>query len=327
MDQNKIDKFNMREVIIDSPKQLAEGLELARGIKVEGISKKIIVCGMGGSALPADILRFLGIQIYVHRDYGLPKDADKDSLVICISYSGNTEETLSALEEAIDRKLKVVCIASGGKIEELCKENNIPLVKIKADIPPRMAVSQIFSTLVKVLENSKVIEPISLELKEVVEELEKIKSLLEKEGQTLAKKISGRIPIIYSSDKFGNVAKIWKIKFNENSKIPSFYNVFPELNHNEMVGYTNAKKDFFVIMLRDSSAHERNQKRMELTSQMLRENNVGVEIIDLREGSLLFKIFSCLLLSDWTSYYLAIENKVDPTPVKMAEEFKKLLRE
>lgn len=330
-----IDKSNMHKVIAESPEQLERGLALAKNIKVKGYFKNFVICGMGGSALPGDILRSLNKinQIYIHRDYGLPMTADENSLIICVSYSGNTEELVSALEEALKKKLKIICIASGEKVEEICKKNNIPLVKVPGGIEPRSATGYIFSALVKTLENSGIVKNMSPEILKTARKLKKINISLEEEGKELAKNLFKKIPVVYASNQFKIIAKIWKIKFNENAKIPAFYNYFPELNHNEMAGYTKIKnqklkiKNFCAIILKDAGDNSRILKRMELTAKLLSKNELKVEFINIEEGSLLFKIFSSLLLGDWTSYYLALEYKTDPTPVKMVEELKKLMRE
>lgn len=327
-----IDKSNMKEVIAKSSEQLIKGLDLAKDFKAEGVFKNVIVCGIGGSALPVNVLNAIiksPVPVNVHRDYGLPNEASKDSLIICISYSGNTEETISALEEATQKNLKTVCIATGGKVEEICNRTNTPLVKIPAGIQPRSATGYIFSALAKILSNSGITKDISSEIIETAEKLNEINLSLEKEGKNLAKKLVKKIPIIYASNNFKALARIWKIKFNENSKIPAFHNYFPELNHNEMVGYTNLKKlgakNLFVIMLQDSTDHPRIIKRMKLTSNLIKKSGAKAEILSIRDGSPTFKIFSSLLLGDWTSYYLALNYKIDPTPVVMVEEFKKLM--
>jgi len=327
----EIDKENMRQVIINSPKQFVEGLKLAENVKIDGDFKNIVVCGMGGSALPTDILlsiNKINIPLYIHRNYNLPPVAHSDSLIICISYSGNTEEVTSALKEAINKNLKIVSIASGGEIEKICLKNNIPLIKIPNGIQPRSATGYIFSAFVKLLENLKIIRLLSNEVLKTAFELEKINKSLEEDGQKLAKKLINKIPLIYSADNFKSVAKIWKIKFNENSKISAFYNYFPELNHNEMVGFSGIDKNsnFHFIILKDFTEHQRILKRMDLFTKFLKKKGVKVDLIEIKNGSLLFKIFSTLLLGDWVSYYLAIENKIDPTPVQMVEEFKKLLK-
>lgn len=332
MDKNKIDRFNMRQVIIDSPEQLKTGLELAKNVKASGEFKNVIICGIGGSALPSDVLDIVtqpAIPIYIPRNYNLPKQTNKKSLVVCISYSGNTEEPISGLDEALSKNLKIIGIASGGKIEEKCKKNNLPFVKISSGIQPRSATGYIFSSLAKVLSNSGIIEDLSDEILKTTDELKNITEELERQGQDLAKKLFEKIPIIYASSEFKDVAKIWKIKLNENSKIPAFWNYFPELNHNEMVGYSQLKKDnkFYFVIIKDDKTHPRNLKRMELLGTLLKEKGAGVSFVDARQGSLMSRVFSTLLLGDWVSYYLALENKVDPTPVRIVEDFKKMLAE
>ena len=323
----KIDKSNMRGVILNSPNQFEEALESARDIKVEGKFENIVICGLGGSALPANILACWlngALPIYIHRDYNLPPQAGKKSLVICISYSGNTEETVSALNLAVKKRLKIAAITTNGKIEKICKKYKIPLAKIPSGIQPRSATGYLFSSLAKILMNSGIVK----ETKEISETAQKLRSLdCEKEGKDLARKLSGKIPIIYASNKMKCLARIWKIKFNENSKNPAFYNYFPELNHNEMVGFSRPEKnsEFHIIILRDKEDHPRNLKRMKLFSNLMKEKGIGAEFIDIKKGTCLFKIFSSLLLGDWVTYYLALENKVDPTPVKIVEKFKKKL--
>jgi len=327
----EIDKLNMRQVIIDSPKQFVEALEFAKGIEVGGEFKNIVICGVGGSALPANLLitylnQELAIPIYVHRSYGLPAQADKNSLVISISYSGNTEEAVSSLEEAIKRNLKAAAITTGGRLKELAVANNLPLVLVPATgIQPRCATGYLFTSLVKILSNSGVIPDKSQEFLELANALKPLE--LETQSKDLAKKLMGKIPLIYASDKFKALARIWKIKFNENSKVHAFWNYFPELNHNEMVGYTNLQGKFHVIILGDKDDHPRILKRMEITSGLMKSKGAEVTTIDIPQGKLLFKIFSTLILGDWVSYYLALEYVVDPTPVVMVEDLKKQLKE
>ncbi len=329
----EIDKFNLRGVILESTDQLTIGLELAKNVKVTGSFSNIIVCAMGGSALPAHLLANLDkatVPVFIHKDYGLSPKANENSLVICISYSGNTEETVSALKEALEKKVKIVGMASGGEIEKICQENNLPFVKIPGGIQPRYATGYFFSAITKVLENAGLMTTISNEFGKLAQELKAINLDQEKEGIALAKKLFKKIPVVYASSNYEDVAKIWKIKFNENSKVPAFYNCFPELNHNEMVGYAGLKKigtkNFFAIMLQDSNDHTRIKTRMELTAKLIKKNGADAKIVLIKEGDKLFKIFATLLLGDWTSYHLALLQKIDPTQVKIVEDFKDLLK-
>jgi len=329
---SQIDKSNMKQIILDYPKQFDSILRSAKDFKIEGDFENIIICGIGGSALAASVfITWLdyskaktAIPVYVHRDYGLPKQADKNSLVICISYSGNTEEPLSGFEEAIKKGIATAAIASGGKTEEICKKNNIPLIKIPSGIQPRSATGYLFTALAKILSGLKLIADPSGEIAKTVEKLEKTSQELE--GKSIAEKLFNKIPVVYASNSLKHIARSWKIKFNENSKSPAFYNYFPELNHNEMVGFSQNRKengDFHILILRDQNDHPRNLERMNLFAELVKSRNVGLDFIDIKEGNPLFKIFSVIILGEWVSYYLALKYNIDPTPVKIIEEFKK----
>jgi len=326
----------MRETILNFPEQFKEGIEKAKDIKVEGKFENIIICGMGGSALPADLLfsylNDLKLPFYIHRSYKLPPQAAKESLIICISFSGNTQETISALKEAQERKLKVAAITAGGELAKLAQKYNTPFVLLPSvKIQPRWAVGYLFGTLAKILSNSGVIEDSSEEILKAAENLKPLE--LETQGESLAKKLVGKIPLIYASDKFKALARIWKINFNENSKIMAFWNYFPELIHNEIVGYSNLKpqsvnlKNFHLIILRDSNDHPKILRAMELTADLLKEKGIEVDFVELEKKNILEKVFQNLILSDWVSYYLAKEYKIDPAPVRIVEEFKRKLEE
>ncbi len=330
MNTKNIDASNMRQVIIDSPSQLAAGLELAKHISLKGDFSNVIICGIGGSALPAELVQTLQIAtkvpLYIHKDYGLPRQATEESLIIAISYSGNTEETVFALTEALEKNMIAVAITTGGGLLALAKQHNRQSVIIPSGIQPRCATGYIFSALMQVLANANVIKDSGTSILETAKELEENLKALEQEGIMLAKTLKKALPIVYASKNFEALARIWKIKFNENSKIPAFYNFFPELNHNEMVGYTGLAtlglENAHVIILKDTSDHPRNIKRMKLTAGIIEKSGGKTTTIDFKEGSLLFKIFSSLMLGDFTSYYLALEYGIDPTPVATVEEFK-----
>lgn len=326
----------MRETILNFPKQFKEGIERAKDIRIKGRFENIIICGMGGSALPANLLvtclNNLKLPFYIHRNYNLPPQATKESLIICISFSGNTKETISAFKEAQERKLKVTAITTGGELAQLAKKYNTPLVSLPAvKIQPRWAIGYLFGALEKVLSNSGVIKDSSGEILKMAENLKPLG--LETHGKSLAKKLVGKIPLVYASNKFKSLARIWKIKFNENSKIMAFWNYFPELNHNEMVGYSELEsqisnlENFHVIMLRDSDDHPKILKAMELTASLLKKKGIEVDFVEIEEKNVLERVFNNLILSDWVSYYLAKEYKIDPAPVEIVEEFKKKLEE
>lgn len=343
----KFDKSNMHKVIMDFPKQFSIGFDVAKDVIIRQAQhdfNQLIFCGMGGSALPGAILKMLRnfyewpLAIKIHRSYGLPARVSPRALIFAVSYSGNTEETISSYEEAKKRNLSVVGIATGGKLAELCKKDKTPLVKIPATgIQPRSAVGYLFAAVIKVLSNSNIIENLDKEILLLNKNLKP--KILENQGKKLAQKIKGRIPIIYASDQYKALAQIWKINFNENSKSPAFWNYFPELNHNEMVGFEKSEmvgfekseiespKIFQIITLRDKKLdHPRILKRMEIMAKLFRDKKIDVDFVDIEGHNILTKTFSNYILSQWASYYLALEYDIDPTPVKMVEEFKKKLR-
>jgi len=335
---NELDRENLRQVILDSPKQIKIGLELAKDIKVSGDFKSVEVSGMGGSSLPANVLRIYlnsiymknpkknkSFGIYQNRFYSLPHEAYDNCLNFFASYSGNTEETLSSFKEGMKHKLPAVGLAAGGKLAEACEKNHVPCAILPNGIQPRYATGYFFSAMVRILINAGMIEDVSGELSKLSEKLEKSVVALEKEGRAIAKKLKGKTPVIYSSAKFKSLAMIWKIKINENAKTPAFYNFFPELNHNEMVGFTNPQGKFHIITLMDKKDHPQNIKRMEITAKLLKKKGIGNTIIEMPDDNIFNTIFSTLILGDWVSYYLALEYGQDPTPVVMVEELKKML--
>jgi glucose/mannose-6-phosphate isomerase len=257
---NNLDKSNFRQFILDTPTQFKIGMSLAKEIKLEGNFSSVAVSGMGGSALPANLLRiyceylfknypeYKPFEIFINRYYSLPPEAKgKNTLNFISSYSGNTEETLSSLEEANTLKLPFVGLSSGGKIETLCKEYGAPHVKLPIPYPnyqPRMGTGYFFGAMFQLLLNHGLVPDLTTELLTKADKFNTYMLDYEKKGKDLAQELKGKTPVIYASLKFKAVAMVWKIKMNENAKTPAFWNFFPELNHNEMVGYTNPQGNF-----------------------------------------------------------------------------------
>lgn len=324
-------KSPLYQIILNFPSQFEKALEFSKNVKTKGKFDKLIVCGMGGSALPADIIRTyleskgISLPIVVSRNYGLPAGTDENSLIFISSYSGNTEESLSCYQEAKSKNLKIVGFAKGGKLEELSRKDNVPFVKYPDDgvtFQPRFAIGYAVCSMLCVLINSKVVPDFTQEIKNLVANLNP--ALFEDQGRELAKKSKGSVLLFYASAKYGeSAARICKIKINENSKTQAFWNVFPELNHNEMVGFTKLAGKFHIIILKDPADHPRILKRMQITRQILEEKGILVSEIEMQGNNILEKIFNTLITGAWMSYYLALEYNIDPIPVAMVEEFKK----
>jgi glucose/mannose-6-phosphate isomerase len=323
-----IDKQDMYGVLESFPNQVKDGWALGKDIQFKDIDK-IIVAGMGGSALSGEILKCylsdeLKIPLEINKNYTLPKYADEKTLVVISSYSGNTEETIEAFREANRKGCQVLCVASGGKLIELAKQMHKPLVELPEGFQPRMACGYSFFAVLKIIQNSNLIKNQVEEVRKVFNTLKK--DIYKKKAQELAEKLKNKIPLIYSSERLHAVAYKWKIDFNENAKIHSFCNYFPELNHNEMIGYTNLNGNYFVIIIRDDYDDSQVKKRMDITKKLIQDKKCPALDIDLAGLSFLTKIFATIYLGDWTSYFLAINNSTDPTPVDMVEELKKKLK-
>jgi len=338
-----LDTFNFRQMLIDSPDQFRTGFDIAKDIQVSGSFTSIMISGMGGSALPANLFRTYltdlfarldptrqPLAIYQNRSYTLPQEAFSNCLHFVCSYSGNTEETITSFEEILKNNLPCIGLSSGGKIEAMCHENNIPHIKLPLPYPgfqPRVGTGYFFGSMLQVLINQGMVPDEKATLLETVEQMKKSVVSIESQGLELSKKLAGKTPVIYSVPLYKSVARVWKIKINENAKTPAFWNFFPELNHNEMVGWTLPQGNFFVVMLRDTEAHPRILKRFSVTKKLLEEKGVTVEMIDMKGESVFEKIFSSILLADFASYALALEYNQNPTPVDMVESLKKLLVE
>lgn len=341
LDAAKLDKSNFKQFISDSPSQFEVGFSLARDIKIPGDFKNIVISGMGGSALPGDLLRiycndlfktnskYKPFEIYINRCYDLPHQSfTTNALSIISSYSGNTEETINSLEQAHAANLPFIGLSSGGKVEKLCKKYGAPHIKLPIPYPnfqPRMGTGYFFSILLQLLTNHGLLPDVSAETISQMQKLDKQMSDLENKGLELAASLKGKTPVVYASSKYQHLAMVWKIKINENAKTPAFWNFFPEANHNEMVGFTNPQAKFIVIMLKDPNDNERNLRRYDATKKLLEEKNIESLILDLNGETALYKIFSSISLADWSSYYLALEYGQDPTPVDMVESLKKIL--
>ena len=331
-----IDKSDMLTVLKGLPEQITESYKLENSIKLKGMPDNIIFCGMGGSSIAervfADYLKSLAVKIptFIVEGYDLPQCLTKNSLVLIVTYSGNTEESISCFRQALRNGHNIIIITSGGKLLEYANNSRIPIIIIPKGLQPRNAIAYMFFPMVRIFENSGIISNQSAKIDDLITTISKNMSAFESNAQQIAEKCVGRMPIIYSSDIFYNIAYRWKCEFNENSKILAFCNKFPELDHNELIGYANYQKlslPLHIIMLHDESDHRRIQKRMNITKKLIREmsqDKIVFTDIAIRGDSMMTRMFTTILLGDLTSYYLALQYQTDPTPVDIIE---KLIKE
>ena len=304
---------------------------------------KIVFAGMGGSGLAAktykDWLKF-DVPFEIIQDYDLPEYIDSNTLLIVSSYSGNTEETLSIFNQATKEDLNeikkplLVVITQGGKLEELAKQQNIPIILLPTGFQPRMTLGYQLRALCEIFEacnfNKGSLEELSKSadwLKNKLEQWEPLVPTNKNDAKKLALDIIGKSVIIYSSIKFSSVAYKWKISFNENAKSLAWCNQLPEFNHNEFIGWTSqpVNKPFSIIDIRSSLDNQQTKKRFEISEQLLSGIRPAPEIIELEGESKLQQILWGIGLGDFLTIYCAILGGNDPTTIDIIEEFKKRL--
>ena len=343
----KIDKSNMLDLLLDFPLQCKVAYDIAMDVEISFENKdfeKIVFCGLGGSAIGADLVKSYlyfesKIPIMVLREYELPAYVDSSTLVFISSYSGNTEETLSAYKQAKQRGCCIIAISSGGTLKKCAQEDKYLFIQIPERLPPRSALGYLSIMPLCVLEKlrlAKDVKPCVNQMVGVLEAL-KNKSINPRLGirDNIAKYVAGKLfnkfVVIYSSSiHFDVAATRLRGQLNENSKALSSSHMFPEMNHNEIVGWQNPKKlfkNFVVIMLRDKQMYPRVAKRMDVTLDILKKEEVEVIEIWSRGEDLLSRIFSLIYIGDFISYYLAVLYGIDPTPVDKVTYLKNKLAE
>ncbi|MEM3725327.1 MAG: bifunctional phosphoglucose/phosphomannose isomerase [Candidatus Bathyarchaeia archaeon] len=334
----RIDKGDMLSFCVNASKHFSEAAKLAKTAKISySKPRKVIIAGMGGSAIGGELLKDwavhkIAVPIEVCREYGLPAYANNDTLVFVVSYSGETEESLSAFLNAVKRKCMIVCISSGGTLLKFAEKLNTPYLRLPSGFPPRAALPYLFLPLPIILENFSSVSGVAQEISDTINILKQIsdanspeKPLEENFSKTLAANIDGTVPVVYGFGIYRAVAQRFKQQFNENSKIPAKWETFPELNHNEIVGWEEAGKlaeRFSVIFIRDQNETPEIRHRIEATKELLPKNLLKIfEVWSAGENSLA-KMLSTILIGDFTSVYLAILRGIDPTPVKTIAKLK-----
>jgi len=334
----RIDKGDMLSFCVNASKHHSEAAKLAKAAKINYPKpQKVIVAGMGGSAIGGELLKGwaidkIAVPVEVCREYILPAYADKDTLLFVVSYSGETEESLSAFLHAVKRGCMTFCISSGGTLLEFAEKLNVPYLRIPSGFPPRAALPYLFLPLPIILENVGLVSGVTQEVPDVVETLKQTsyanspeKPLKENLSKTLAVSIAGTVPVVYGFGVYRAVAQRFKQQFNENSKIPSKWEAFPELDHNEIVGWEEAGKlaeCFSVIFIRDKDENSEIRHRIEATRELLPKNSLKIFEVWSAGKYPLAKMLSTILIGDFTSVYLAILKGIDPTPVKTITKLK-----
>jgi glucose/mannose-6-phosphate isomerase len=325
--------MNMKELITDFSLQLEEAIRISDSyqLKLDGRTiNNCVICGLGGSGIGGEILKqwvlsSVSVPVEVCHGYLLPGYVDKTTLVIACSYSGNTEETLMTVQQALKKDAFILAISGGGELQEIARENDFQLIKVPGGLPPRAALAYPLIQLVEIFEQMKLTtSSLKSSVKSSIQLLRDREVEMSRLAKTLVKEASGKQILFYSEDQFAPVLLRACQQINENGKELANYNVVPEMNHNEIVGWANSKEQLFVIVVRSSLEHSRNKQRLDITATLIQEKAKMREVFalgnDLVEQSLFL-----IHLFDWLSYYIAEEKGIDVIEVKVIDHLKNSL--
>ena len=328
----------MLGVALGLPRQIREAWALGRSAPLPKVPKPaahLVVCGMGGSAIGGDLLSgYLSsacpVPMVVVRGYELPGFVGPHSVVLAASYSGDTEETLAAVGQARRAGAMVLAITSGGQLARTAKDS---CVIVPGGLAPRAALGYLMIPALAALERWGFAGPSGREVEEAAGVLDDVAAqcgpdvpALRNPAKQLAEHLAGRVPAVYAaSPGLEAVARRWKCQFNENSKTLATWNVFPELNHNETVGWgapASLASHFAVVLLRDGTEPARLALRLRLTGDLALGPAAGVHDVSARGKGRLARLLSLVLMGDLVSIYLAYLRGVDPTPVEIIDAIK-----
>jgi len=341
----KLDPSDMLRFISGLPGQCLDAYRIGISGDINKPALKInniVFSGMGGSGIGADLVKVylegeLGVPISICRNYALPEFVGESTLLFCSSYSGNTEETLSCFEEGLKKKAFIITIGSGGRLKDVALKNNITHIAIPSGYPPRAAIGYMSITVLGILARLGLVKDKEKDIKELYSALTDIRDKEIGPGvpsrrnisKQLAGKLYKRYCVLYGTAGVTEaVSSRWREQIAENSKSLSSANVLPEMNHNEIVGWRFPEKplkNFKVIMLSDKDDHRKIKERIEISGSIIKKT--GAEVIELERdiGGRLARTYSLMYIGDFASFYLAILNDIDPTPVEAIDYLKKEL--
>lgn len=323
----------MEEQILHFTEQFAWEPELLRPEHLPKNSSHLIVCGMGGSHLGARLLlrNDPTLSLSIHSDYGLPRESPerlRTALIIASSYSGETEETLDAARKAVEAGLAVAVVTTGGALADFAEEHALPLILIpKKGVEPRMAVGASMLALARLMRDTD----LEKEIRGVGARMDVQRG--QSDGEALAKRLVGSITLVYASTLNASLAYFWKIALNETSKVPAFYNVFPEVCHNEISGFDAVERarmlssNIHVLFLRDNDDHPRVIKRMSIMQELLEARGITVSNIDLAGDTGLEKSLNGILTGVWAALLLARHYQAPDAATPLIAEFKRRMLE
>lgn len=316
----------MQTLIADFPAQLEEALRIGKSAQLKKPVNKIqnvLISGLGGSGIGGTIVSEFGfdscpVPINVTKGYFIPGYVNENSLVIISSYSGNTEETLACMEQAIAKKAHIVCITSGGKVAELAAKNNFDALIVPGGMPPRACLGYSLVQQICILTQLGLFPAVFVSQVENAISLLRIEQgAIQKEAEQIAKKLFGKTPVIYCTTNNEGIAIRFRQQLNENAKVLCWHHVIPEMNHNELVGWAGGDKNSSVILFRDPDEYERNNYRISINKEIISKITPQLTEIFSKGKSQIEKSFYLIHLGDWASLFLANLRGVDPVEVNV----------
>jgi len=312
--------MKMNDYINDFTNHLRDAIDIANNTELKSTTKEIknvLICGLGGSGIGGTIVNDIvspkaGIPIAATKDYSIPNFVNENTLVIANSYSGNTEETLYALEKCQARGSEISVITSGGKLKAIAEENNYNKIIIPGDQPPRAMFGYAFTELFFILNHYEIIDgSFKADFEKAITLLDAEKTDIQKQAMDLAKKMHQQTPVIYVANGFEGVAVRFRQQINENSKMLCWHHVVPEMNHNELLGWRTNVNDLAVVYFRNKMDYDRNQIRMDINKKVISKFTENITEIWSKGDSLIENSLYHINLGDWVSWYLSEMNNVD----------------
>lgn len=316
----------MKELIVNFTKQLKEAVQIADHVDLSPASHEIanvVISGMGGSGIGGNMASEIAapeatIPIIINKDYFLPHFVSHNTLVIISSYSGDTEETIMALEEAFRRDAHIVCITSGGKIKQLAEKKNLDLILIPSGLPPRAAVGYSLVQLLHILSFHGIISKLyTKDIKKAIDLLDAEEGHIVRDAKETAAELEGKGLVIYSTAGMESVALRFRQQVNENSKLLCWNNTFPELNHNELQGWREKNNKLAVVIFRNETDYLRTSKRIDISEEIISHYDASIKQVYSKGNSILERILYLVHWGDWVSYYLAERKGIDTMDIKV----------
>lgn len=321
----------MKDLVLHFPDQLKEAIAIGSAAQLTPSDQEIrnvVITGLGGSGIGGTIVSEIiapqcPVPVTVNKDYFLPAFVNAHTLVIVSSYSGNTEETVQAMEAAIGKKAKIVCVTSGGKIADMARAHSCDLIVIPGGMPPRSCLGYSLTQLFFILHANKLIDgsyrpQLEAAMVRMVSERESIQS----EAEALTAFLYKKLPVIYAVDGYNGVATRFRQQINENSKMLCWHHILPEMNHNELVGWAEQHPECAVVILRSETDYIRTQARIEISKQIISQRTPHIREVWSKGNSMLERSLYLIHLTDWCSCYLADRKAIDATEVDVINHLK-----